>query len=246
MVGKISTSSDSFKCLSTNVCLSLTLVCVCLVNFFFLDGLLKCGKINSPVLLIAVAFETLRWALNKFSFGLDANTREVAISSTRNNNTNNVSLISNVKNVCKFSVLLLMATLAYAVLCILMGASYYSSFEETIVLSALLTSLTIFPVGLFLGPTKTLQYLFYDSFELTYRREVTHLELLQYNVLGTLIGAWAGSVVVPLDWDRDWQTYPIPNIIGALVGFTLANVHSIGCAAFDMVMNIPSGEKKST
>lgn len=242
----MSASSDSFKCFLTNNLLSFALVSVCLIDFFCFDGLLRSGKINSPTVLIVIIFESLRWIINKFSFSLDASAKDVTISSVRSNHTNKISLITNVKNVCKLCVLLFMATLAYAVICILLGASYYSYFEETLMLSALLTSLTIFPIVLFLGPTKTLQYLFYDSFELTCRHDVKHLELLQYNALGALIGAWAGSVVAPLDWDCDWQNYPIPNIVGALVGLTLANFRSLGYALLGSSQRITGGEKKST
>lgn len=246
MVLKISSPSDSFKCFSTNILLSFALVGVCLIEFFYFDGLLKSGKINSPIVLIAIIFESLRWIINKFTFGLDANTKDVTISSVRNNHVNKISLIANVKIVCKLCALLLLATLAYAVICILLGASYYGYFEETLVLSALLTTLTILPVALYLGPTKTLQYLFYDSFELTCRQDMAHLELLQYNALGTLIGGWAGSIVAPLDWDRDWQNYPIPNIVGALVGLSLANTRSLGYALLGLSQKTIAGEKKST
>lgn len=136
-------------------------------------------------------------------------------------------------------------TVFYAIICILMGASYQSNYEETLMLSAILTAFTIFPIGLFLGPTKTLQYLFYDTFELSCRIEVAHLEMLQYNALGTLIGAWAGSVVAPLDWDRNWQVYPIPNIVGALIGFIFANVHSLLLSAIHMSGEPVSSDKKT-
>jgi hypothetical protein len=28
-----------------------------------------------------------------------------------------------------------------------------------------------------------------------------------------LLMNWAGSVVIPLDWNRDWQKWPVPNCI---------------------------------
>lgn len=245
MAIKTSNASDSFKSASTNVLLSFAAVSACCTYLFCLDGLLKAGKISSPIVLLVVAVELARWALNKFSFGLDASSRDVAISNVRSN-ANKVPLIANVKNVCKFSALLLIFALAYALGCILMGASYYSRFEETLVLSALLTSLTILPIALFLGPSKTLQFLFYDTFELTCGREVSHLELLQHNALGALIGAWAGTVVVPLDWDRDWQAYPIPNVIGALAGFTIANTRTLSAALFGLTLSQRISEKKAT
>lgn len=30
-------------------------------------------------------------------------------------------------------------------------------------------------------------------------------------------GAWVSSVVIPLDWDRAWQKFPIPNAVGAML-----------------------------
>lgn len=33
-----------------------------------------------------------------------------------------------------------------------------------------------------------------------------------------VIGAWSSCVVIPLDWDRDWQAWPIPVVVGAYVG----------------------------
>lgn len=33
-----------------------------------------------------------------------------------------------------------------------------------------------------------------------------------------VIGAWASCVVIPLDWDRDWQAWPIPVVVGAYIG----------------------------
>lgn len=244
MAIKASNSSDWFKSASTNVLLSFTAVSVCSIYLFCLDGLLKCGKISSPIVLFVVAVELARWALNKFSFGLDVSSRDVGISNVRSN-ANKVPVIASVKNVCKFSALLLIFALAYALGCILMGASYYSRFEETLMLSALLTALTILPIALFLGPSKTLQFLFYDTFELTCGREVSHLELLQHSALGALIGAWAGSVVVPLDWDRDWQAYPIPNVVGAFAGFTIANTRTLSAALFGLTMSETSSERSS-
>lgn len=34
---------------------------------------------------------------------------------------------------------------------------------------------------------------------------------------GYIIGAWAGCVVVPLDWQKKWQEWPIPNVIAGLL-----------------------------
>jgi len=39
--------------------------------------------------------------------------------------------------------------------------------------------------------------------------------------LGTCIGAWFGAVPIPLDWDRDWQRWPITIVTGAYIGWAI-------------------------
>ena len=34
-----------------------------------------------------------------------------------------------------------------------------------------------------------------------------------------VIGVWLGAIVIPLDWDRPWQAWPIPCAVGTLVGY---------------------------
>lgn len=40
-----------------------------------------------------------------------------------------------------------------------------------------------------------------------------------------LSGAWIGAIVLPLDWDREWQAWPISCVISTYVG------HSVGVLA---------------
>ncbi len=42
--------------------------------------------------------------------------------------------------------------------------------------------------------------------------------------LAALGGAWLGSCAMPLDWDRWWQAWPIPNTFGALAGLLLGSL----------------------
>ncbi|KAI9874824.1 MAG: Glycosylphosphatidylinositol (GPI) anchor assembly protein [Pleopsidium flavum] len=39
--------------------------------------------------------------------------------------------------------------------------------------------------------------------------------------VGTLLGAWFGAVPIPLDWDRDWQKWPITIVTGAYLGYVV-------------------------
>lgn len=46
----------------------------------------------------------------------------------------------------------------------------------------------------------------------------------------TFIGAWFGCFVIPLDWDRWWQAYPLPplfgQIVGSVIGFIIGFIES--------------------
>lgn len=33
-----------------------------------------------------------------------------------------------------------------------------------------------------------------------------------------VVGAWCSCIAIPLDWDRDWQAWPIPVVVGAYLG----------------------------
>lgn len=52
------------------------------------------------------------------------------------------------------------------------------------------------------------------SFKSFYSRD----SLVFYLIWCSGIGCWIGSWTSPLDWNRDWQKWPIPNVIGGVIG----------------------------
>ena len=38
---------------------------------------------------------------------------------------------------------------------------------------------------------------------------------------GLQVGAWLGAVPIPLDWDRDWQKWPVTIVIGSYLGWAV-------------------------
>ena len=36
--------------------------------------------------------------------------------------------------------------------------------------------------------------------------------------LGACLGSWIGAIPIPLDWDRDWQKWPITVVTGMYIG----------------------------
>lgn len=39
-----------------------------------------------------------------------------------------------------------------------------------------------------------------------------------------IFGAWLGSIVIPLDWDRPWQAWPVPCVLGAFLFYMIGTV----------------------
>lgn len=141
-------------------------------------------------------------------------------------------------------ILLTTTTFLYALVCILFGAPLISQFEQTFTLSIMLSTLTVLPLCLYIGPYQTVQFLFSDTFKLTTKSEMAYLQFIRENAIGTILGAWFGSIVVPLDWDQYWQRYPIPNVVGAIIGFTAANGYTIANVFFQEFSNALAKTKR--
>ncbi|CAG8506653.1 35474_t:CDS:2 [Gigaspora margarita] len=52
-------------------------------------------------------------------------------------------------------------------------------------------------------------------------------KLIYYTTVATVVGAWLGAIVIPLDWDRPWQVWPIPCVIGGFVGHIVGSIISL-------------------
>lgn len=68
-------------------------------------------------------------------------------------------------------------------------------YDQTLNLSALLTSLTLFPVSLFVGVSGTISILITESFEMVNVVSQAYLKLLKRNAYLVIFGAFIGSVV---------------------------------------------------
>lgn len=108
----------------------------------------------------------------------------------------------------------------YYIVAVSFGAPFFSEQEETFMFSALLTTLTIVPLLLNLGPDTTLSILISAT---AFEGDALS-EILSVSVRFTLFGAWLGAVVIPLDWDRPWQVWPIPCSLGAVAGYVVSQL----------------------
>lgn len=45
--------------------------------------------------------------------------------------------------------------------------------------------------------------------------------------VGAAVGAWLGAWPIPLDWDRPWQAWPAPCVLGSVLGAACAHVVNV-------------------
>ncbi|ODA80649.1 hypothetical protein RJ55_03608 [Drechmeria coniospora] len=43
------------------------------------------------------------------------------------------------------------------------------------------------------------------------------------SLVGAAVGAWLGAVPIPLDWDREWQKWPVTIVVGMYLGSSLCS-----------------------
>ncbi|XP_015119355.1 phosphatidylinositol-glycan biosynthesis class F protein [Diachasma alloeum] len=180
------------------------------------ENLYNVGKYKFiPILLILMFAEGIKWAFSVLSrdqnhFGK----LETRFPRSRK------PWARGMREIVKFLTLLLMLCSIYYVLIILFGAPLSTHREETSMLAITLTTLTFVTPSLHLGVDPTLGIL--SRLQFSSSNNVI-AEAMSLNIKATLLGTWLGVIVIPLDWDRPWQVWPIPCVIGALVGYMTAH-----------------------
>ncbi|XP_011301750.1 glycosylphosphatidylinositol anchor biosynthesis protein 11 [Fopius arisanus] len=179
------------------------------------ENLYNVGKYNFiPILLILLFAEGIKWGFSILSkeqnhFGK----LETRLPRSKKPWTKGM------REIIKFLTLLLMLASIYYVLIILFGAPLSTHREETSMLAITLTTLTFVTPSLHVGVDATLGILS----RLQFSNSNIIAEAMSLNIKATLLGTWLGAIVIPLDWDRPWQVWPIPCVIGALVGYMIAH-----------------------
>ena len=196
---------------------------VILAFLYISDSLYNIGKYSSlPILGVIVLLEFTKYVIGicyvskRSAFGVRQDERFV-FGSTRKNTTK-----MRIKEILKCLVVMSVMTVVYFTIVVLFGAEVFSKHEETFMLSMLMCVLTILPACLNLGSNSVLTLLFGQKAA----NDALWTSLLK-NIQITLVGVWLGAFVIPLDWDRPWQEWPIPCATGALLGFTAANIYTL-------------------
>uniref|UniRef100_A0A6V7MGD9 Phosphatidylinositol-glycan biosynthesis class F protein n=1 Tax=Bracon brevicornis TaxID=1563983 RepID=A0A6V7MGD9_9HYME len=168
-----------------------------------------------PIFLILLLAEGIKWAFSRFTKDPNyfAKLDNRVPRSKRNWGRG-------CREFVKFITLTMISLSIYYVLLVLFGAPLSTHREETSMLAMTLTFLTVVAPGIHLGADVTVGVLARLQ---SANNNSLMTEAMSMNIKGTLLGAWLGAIFLPLDWDRPWQAWPIPCIIGAFVGYMIAH-----------------------
>lgn len=133
---------------------------------------------------------------------------------------------ASLKNINRYALQFLsthaLAIMICYVLAVFFGADFFDDIESTFVFSCIITTLVVVPLFFETG-TNCLLLLFSQQETKKFTEKIT------LNVSYCVIaGAWMGAFVIPLDWDRPWQIWPTPCVIGALFGYIVGELISCG------------------
>ncbi|XP_014468986.1 PREDICTED: phosphatidylinositol-glycan biosynthesis class F protein [Dinoponera quadriceps] len=182
----------------------------------FNDNLYNVGKYKFlPVLLILVFAEVIKLLFPMVQTEAPTIVRIEQRASPKAKKSWSRSL----RELFKFSLAAFALSVVYYIAIILFGAPVLTDHEETTMLVITLLTLTLVPTSLHLGVDNAL-----DVLMGAYSQKGNILvDALRINIQATILGTWLGATVIPLDWDRPWQVWPVPCVIGALLGYLVAH-----------------------
>lgn len=102
---------------------------------------------------------------------------------------------------------------------VIFGAPLLGHFEECYTFALIVFTLAVLPTVLYLGsggPDWLLGSLVSLNVDPNLKPFLSIGQL-------TLFGAWLGAMVIPLDWNKPYQIWPIPCILGAVIGNLVGN-----------------------
>lgn len=110
---------------------------------------------------------------------------------------------------------LILAPFLHALM-ILFGAPLLTHVAHTFLCAAHLSLLGLFPL-IYVHGVDPSTWLSLASFQ-------APLDECFGGLLGAFLGAWLGAVPIPLDWDREWQKWPVTILTGMYAGCLLGRL----------------------
>ncbi|VDM96333.1 unnamed protein product [Thelazia callipaeda] len=105
--------------------------------------------------------------------------------------------------------------IVYAI-AVLWGAPLLSHFGATFFFSCVFTLVVVLPLLSVAENVEHLDTILFEKRHLSFK-----CSLARRISVGGIWGAWFGAFVIPLDWDRWWQRWPIPCVFGSLLGASI-------------------------
>ncbi|RYP90709.1 hypothetical protein DL770_003174 [Monosporascus sp. CRB-9-2] len=113
-------------------------------------------------------------------------------------------------------VLSLVAAAALHAVFVLFGAPFLTHLPHTFLCAAYLSLLGLFPLFYTRGLA--------DAEWLEILGARAPLDEVFGGLAGACVGAWLGAVPIPLDWDREWQKWPVTILCGLFAGYVLGKL----------------------
>ncbi|RHZ70861.1 hypothetical protein Glove_265g22 [Diversispora epigaea] len=181
-----------------------------------LDDPVKCLNLATFLLIFVQLFsETSRWLLYLQDDGIET--------------TKNVKIM--IKNLIKYKGMnflhsiwiTLFGAFMFHLIAVLFGAPLLFNVQKTWLFALYISLLAIFPPSVaFKNHGPYWSRVFSDS-----KPESIPEKMIYHTTVYTVIGAWLGGTVIPLDWDRPWQVWPIPCVIGGYLGYVIGSIASL-------------------
>ena len=112
------------------------------------------------------------------------------------------------------------------VILILLGAPLYGLLFETYLLALNLLGLIFLPLLVYYKLNFALLRAAFAPGEDNLLLVLASNQLI-FSATAGIIGTWFGVLPIPLDWDREWQQWPITLLIGGYVGYFVGSILSV-------------------
>ncbi|KAI1260980.1 GPI biosynthesis protein family Pig-F-domain-containing protein [Xylariaceae sp. FL1019] len=113
-------------------------------------------------------------------------------------------------------VLSALAAGALHVVFVLFGAPFLTHLQHTLLCSLHLSLLGLYPLLYTRGVSAK------DCVEILSAR--APFDEAFGGLVGACVGAWLGAVPIPLDWDREWQKWPVTILCGIYAGYSVGKL----------------------
>lgn len=201
-------NSNSVKIISIHCAFTCVCIPFILLLLYYTNNLFNIGKYHTVyVSAVIILAEIIKFLSSSLTFSKD------------NKNLNKSCSKLKLKEIFKTIMVIVTSIIIFYLIAVLFGAPLITKCEETLMLSVLVSSLTVIPSCLNVGADETICLLMGRPTNVNLVNDMI-VRYIQFTCLGT----WAGAIVIPLDWNRPWQEWPVPCSLGAFTGYTLAHV----------------------